>query len=99
MMSPSLQYGIVVRYAMHYHVVDRSADTGRKRRAIWIGESLEGWLGPIVTDELFGNFVKPGSGNAGLYVASQFAKRPAHEQVRLAHKLYFILSLQKYVHR
>lgn len=47
-----------VGYAMHYNIIHRRADVTWERRSIGIGEVLERWDAPIVTDELFGNLVQ-----------------------------------------
>ena len=50
-----LEHGLVVGYAMHHNIVDRCADAGGERRAVRIGEALEGGLCPMVADELLGH--------------------------------------------
>ena len=53
----------------------------------------------MVTNELIGYLIQLEGRYAGFNMSGQFAKGLSNEPVGLAHQLYFIFSLQKYLHR
>ena len=53
----------------------------------------------MISDELIGNLIQLEGRYSRFNMFCQFAKRTTNELVRLTHQLYFILSLQKYLHR
>ena len=84
---------------MHHNIIYRCTDAGWKRPSIWIGETLESRDGTVVTDERIGYLVQLEGRYARLDMFCQFAKCLTNELVCLTHQLYFILSLQEYLHR
>ena len=84
---------------MNNDVVDRSTDAGGKRPSVWIGETHESRDSSVVADKLVGQLIQLEGRYTRLDMFSQFAKGLTNKLVCLAHQLYFILSLQEYLHR
>ena len=94
-----LEDRLLVGHAMHHDVVYRRTDAGWKRPSIWIREALESGDSAVVTYERVGYPIQLEGRYAGFDMCCQFAKGFPDKQVRLAHQLNFIFSLQKYLHR
>ena len=70
---------------MHDNVVDRCADTGRKRSSVRVRKPLECRNCAMVTYELIGNLIQLEGRYTRFYMSGQFAKRFTNKLVRLAH--------------
>ena len=93
------QNSLRIRHAMNNNIVDRCANAGRERPSIRIREPLKCRNSTMISDEFIGNLIQLEGRYTRLYMFCQFTKRLTNKLVSLAHQLYLIFSLQKYLHR
>ena len=85
---------LVVRNAMHHHIVDGSANGGREWTTIRIRKTLESGFRTMVTDKLFSQGVQLAGRDTRLNNFCDFSERCADQQVGLAQQLYLIVCFQ-----